>query len=177
MKRAIPSATLGLLFLALVAAFAAIPLNAADTPFPQRHPHTDGRRAKFTINSWRMPTARAGKINIVFACDSITACWTGGAGCDIWAKRYASRGAINLSIPSDNAQHLLWRLENGEIAPLHPKMVILLIGANNLGESPEAVAYGVWANVAYIRKTLPNTRVLVQGMFERENPPPTPVST
>src|SRR5580693_9424481 len=46
--------------------------------------------------------ARADKINIVFAGDSISARWTSGAGRDIWAKRYAPLGAINLSISSDN---------------------------------------------------------------------------
>ncbi len=120
------------------------------SPTPRRAP------TKSTSSSPAIPSAPAGRL---------------GAGRDIWAKRYAPLGAINLSISADNAQALLWRLENGELAPLHPKMLILLIGANNLGESPEAVAYAVWANVAYIRKTLPNTRVLVQGIFERENPP------
>jgi len=116
-------------------------------------------------------TARAKDIQIVFAGDSISARWTSGAGRAIWDQRYAPLGAINFSISADDTGALLWRLENGELAPLHPKMVILLIGANNLWVTPEAAAYGVWANVAYIRKALPDTRVLVQGIFRRENPP------
>jgi lysophospholipase L1-like esterase len=142
-----------------------------DTPSPSTIPTLQDDWGNIHNQFVADAKARADKINIVFAGDSISARWTLGAGRDIWAKRYAPLGAINLSISADDAQDLLWRLENGEIAPLHPKMLILLIGANNLSQSPEAVAYGVWANVAYIRKTLPDTRVLVQGIFERENPP------
>jgi len=168
MKRVLPPTTFGLLLLSLIAAFR---LNAADSPSPSTIPTLQDDWGNVHNQFVADAKARADKINIVFAGDSISARWTLGAGRDIWAKRYAPLGAINLSISADDAQDLLWRLENGELAPLHPKMLILLIGANNLTQSPEAVAYAVWANVAYIRKTLPDTRVLVQGIFERENPP------
>jgi len=79
--------------------------------------------------------ARANDIKIVFAGDSITSCWTHGAGLKIWNERYAPLGAINLGISSDVSQNLLWRLQNGVIEPLHPKMVMLLIGSNNMNES------------------------------------------
>lgn len=114
--------------------------------------------------------ARANDIQIVFAGDSITNCWH-GAGQKIWDERYAPLGAINLGISSDTTRNLLWRLQNGVLEPIHPKMVMLLIGVNNLLNpkiTPEDVAYGVWANVAYIRKASPNTRVLVQGLFPCE---------
>jgi lysophospholipase L1-like esterase len=114
--------------------------------------------------------ARAAQIQLVFLGDSITIRWTSGAGRDIWATRYAPLGAINLGISADGTQHVLWRLQHGEIEPLHPKMVLLMIGTNNLGETPDAVAYGVWSIVAEIRKTHPETRVLVEGIFPRADP-------
>lgn len=112
--------------------------------------------------------ARAGQIQVVFLGDSITIRWTSGAGRGIWPVRYAPLGAINLGISSDTTQNVLWRLQHGEIAPLHPKMVLLMIGTNNLNESVDAVAYGVWSVVAEIRKTHPETRVLVEGILPRE---------
>ncbi|MDR1146486.1 MAG: GDSL-type esterase/lipase family protein [Verrucomicrobiales bacterium] len=116
--------------------------------------------------------ARADKIQIVFVGDSITARWTSRPGEQIWAAYYAPIGAINLGISSDRTEHVLWRLQHGALDPLHPRMVILLIGTNNLGNSePEAVAYGVWAIVKYLREKLPAARVLVQGIFPREDQP------
>lgn len=112
-------------------------------------------------------TARADKIKIVFVGDSITARWTRSPGQSAWDKDYAPLGAINLGISADATQHVLWRLQHGVIAPLHPKMYILLIGTNNLGMEPDEVAYGVWAIVDYLRKSSPDSRVLVQGIFPR----------
>jgi lysophospholipase L1-like esterase len=114
-------------------------------------------------------TARADKIKIAFAGDSITARWTRSPGQAMYDQYYAPVGAINLGISADGTQHLLWRLQHGVLKPLHPKMVILLIGTNNLASEPDAVAYGVWSIVSYIRTVLPNTRVLVQGIFPRSD--------
>lgn len=113
--------------------------------------------------------ARADKIKIVFVGDSITARWTTSPGEAIWDQYYAPIGAINLGISADSTQHVLWRLQHGVLDPLHPKMVILLIGTNNTKDEPDAVAYGVWTIVAHIRKVLPDTRVLVQGIFPRSD--------
>jgi lysophospholipase L1-like esterase len=115
--------------------------------------------------------ARADQIQIVFVGDSITARWTSSPGEALWKKKYAPLGAINLGISSDGTQNVLWRLQNGVLDPLHPKMVILLIGTNNLSSPPDAVAYGIWTIVACIRKKLPDARVLVQGIFPREDKP------
>ena len=111
--------------------------------------------------------ARADQIKIVFVGDSITARWTSSPGEKIWKEKYAPYGAINLGISSDGTENVLWRLQHGVLDPLHPKMVILLIGTNNLRSTPDAVAYGVWTIVHYVRRKLPDARVLVQGIFPR----------
>jgi lysophospholipase L1-like esterase len=113
--------------------------------------------------------ARADQIQIVLLGDSITIRWTTGAGRDLYKERYEPLGAINLGISADGTQHVLWRIQNGELAPLHPKMVLLMIGTNDMGLEPDAVAYGVWSVVNEIRKTHPDTRVLVEGIFPRED--------
>ncbi|WP_309386233.1 GDSL-type esterase/lipase family protein [Cerasicoccus frondis] len=113
----------------------------------------------------------ADKIQIVLLGDSITWRWSGGAGKGIREERYDPHGVINLGISADRIEHVLWRLENGEMAPLNPKMVLLMIGTNNLhANSDEEIAYGVWKVVEYIRKHHPETRVLVQGIFPRSRP-------
>ena len=115
--------------------------------------------------------ANADKIQIVLLGDSITWRWTSGAGKALKAERYDPYGVINLGISADATQHVLWRLQHGVLDPLKPKMVLLMIGTNNLGSSdPEAVAYGVWSIVDQIRRTHPETRVLVQGIFPKTTP-------
>ena len=112
--------------------------------------------------------ARADQIQIVLVGDSITRRWTTGAGRELYATRYAPHGALNLGISADGTQHVLWRLQHGVLDPLHPKMALIMIGTNNLGRSdPPAVANGVWAIVEQIRRTHPETRVLVVGIFPR----------
>ena len=113
------------------------------------------------------------KAQVIFIGDSITQGWE-GEGKEVWARYYAGRNAINLGIGGDRTQHVLWRLENGNIAGLKPKAAVLMIGTNNSnGEdnTVEQVADGVSAIVKMIREKLPATRILLVPIFPRnENP-------
>ena len=51
----------------------------------------------------------------------------------VWQRFYGDRNAINLGYNGDTTAHLLWRIENGEVAGIAPKVAVILIGANNLG--------------------------------------------
>jgi len=75
--------------------------------------------------------AEAGdKAQVIFIGDSITQGWE-GAGKDVWARYYAHRNAVNLGIGGDRTQHVLWRLDNGNLNGLKPKAAVLMIGTNN----------------------------------------------
>lgn len=117
--------------------------------------------------------ARAGQIQVVFIGDSITARWTRSPGEKAWAEHFAPLGALNLGIPADSTQHVLWRLQHGVLDGLKPKAVLLMIGTNNIGagHDPESIAQGVWTIVAHVRTVLPTTRVLVQAIFPRSDKP------
>lgn len=114
--------------------------------------------------------AEAGeKAQVIFIGDSITQGWE-GEGKDVWAKYYAHRNAVNLGIGGDRTQHVLWRLENGNIDGLKPKAAVLMIGTNNSnGEdnSPEQIADGVTAIVKKLRGKLPGTKILLLAIFPR----------
>lgn len=116
-----------------------------------------------------------GKAEIIFIGDSITQGWE-GEGKDVWAEFYSSRNAINLGIGGDRTQHVLWRLENGNLAGLKPKVAVVMIGTNNSnGEdnSVEQIADGVSAIVKTLREKLPDTQILLLPIFPRgENPNP-----
>ena len=111
-----------------------------------------------------------GPIQVVFVGDSITDGWRSGGGKVVWDKHYSKTyNALNLGLSGDRTQHVMWRLENGELDDLNPKVVVLLIGTNNLSagsELPDIVA-GVACNVRSIRAKLPHAKILLLGLFPR----------
>jgi beta-glucosidase len=120
--------------------------------------------------------AEAGnKSELVFIGDSITQGWE-GEGKQVWADRYAKYNAVNLGIGGDRTQHVLWRLDNGNLEGLSPKAAVVMIGTNNSnGEdnTVEQIADGVRAIVQKLRQKLPNTKILLVAIFPRgENPNP-----
>lgn len=114
-----------------------------------------------------------GNVDVIFIGDSITHGWE-GAGKDVWAKYYVKRNAVNLGIGGDRTQHVLWRLENGNIKGIAPKAAILMIGTNNSnGEdnTAEEIGDGITAIVHRLRSELPKTKVLILAIFPRGQQP------
>jgi beta-glucosidase len=108
-----------------------------------------------------------GNVDLLLIGDSITQGWE-GAGKDVWAKYYTPRHAVNLGIGGDRTQHVLWRLDNGNIKGIHPKAAVLMIGTNNSGNNtPEQIAEGITAIVQKLRKDLPETKILLLAVFPR----------
>jgi beta-glucosidase len=108
-----------------------------------------------------------GQAEIIFVGDSITQGWEGN-GKEVWAKYYAPRHALNLGIGSDHTQHVLWRLDHGNLDGLKPKVAVVLIGVNNIPDdhnSPRQVLEGVTSVVRKLREKLPETKVLLLGIF------------
>ncbi|MGA2058966.1 MAG: platelet-activating factor acetylhydrolase IB subunit [Thermoguttaceae bacterium] len=111
---------------------------------------------------------KQGNADLLVIGDSITQGWE-GAGKEVWNKFYKDRNAVNLGISGDQTQHVLWRLENGNIDGISPKLAMLMIGTNNANakQTPEEVAEGVKAIVEKLREKLPQTKILVLGIFPR----------
>jgi lysophospholipase L1-like esterase len=117
---------------------------------------------------------KQGKADLIFIGDSITKRWEDsasgggwpGSPQEIWAKYYGRRNAVNLGIGSDRTQHVLWRLEHGEIDGIAPNLAVVLIGTNNTEtDSWEEIAAGIEKIVALLRKKLPQTKILLMGIF------------
>ncbi len=108
-----------------------------------------------------------GKAELVFIGDSITHGWEGG-GKDVWKKYYGDRNAINLGIGGDQTQHVLWRLENGNLDGISPKLAVIMIGTNNAGSaSPEDIAAGVKKIIETVVAKSPSTKILLLAIFPR----------
>jgi len=108
-------------------------------------------------------------VDIVFLGDSITHAWE-VEGEEYWQQHFAHRNALNLGYAGDRTEHLLWRIQNGEIKSLSPKWVVLLIGTNNAGhrhDSPQEIAAGVKVILDELKQRLPNSKILLMAIFPR----------
>ena len=89
-----------------------------------------------------------------------------------WKRFYGPRNAANFGIGGDRTQHVLWRIQNGELDGIEPKVVVLMIGTNNAsGNTPDEIAQGITAIVEELRSRLPKTKVLLLGVFPRSEKP------
>ncbi len=112
---------------------------------------------------------KQGNVDLTLVGDSITQGWE-GAGKDVWAKYYAKRNAVNLGIGGDRTQHVLWRLDHGNIDGISPKAAVLMIGTNNSNgtdNTAEEIGAGITAIVKKLRQKLPDTKVLILAVFPR----------
>ncbi len=124
--------------------------------------------------------AANGDIDLIFLGDSITQGWE-GAGREVWSQYYEPRHAFNLGIGGDRTQHVLWRLDNGNVEGLAkpakgnaPKLVVMMIGTNNSNgndNTAEEIADGNKAIVAKLRQKLPDTKILMLAIFPRGDKP------
>ncbi|MEQ1562621.1 MAG: GDSL-type esterase/lipase family protein, partial [Nitrospiraceae bacterium] len=106
---------------------------------------------------------------LVMIGDSITQGW-GNEGRRVWDTYYGHRRAVNLGFNSDRTEHVLWRLNHGEIDGMSPTLVVLMIGTNNTGahhDPPEETAAGVHAILTTLRTRLPASKILLLGLFPR----------
>ena len=110
-----------------------------------------------------------GNVDLIMIGDSITHGWE-KSGKQTWDKYYAPRNAVNMGYGGDRTQHVLWRLENGELDGINPKLAVIMIGTNNSnGEdnTSEEIADGIKAICAKIRQKLPKTKILILAIFPR----------
>lgn len=118
--------------------------------------------------------ARRGGVDVLFLGDSITEGWRGQ---EAWKQFFEPLRAANFGIAGDRTQHLLWRLQNGELEGIHPKVAVLLIGTNNLTspDTAEGVAMGIRRVVGELHSREPNTQILLLGIFPRGEKPADPL--
>jgi lysophospholipase L1-like esterase len=114
--------------------------------------------------------AKAGGIDLLFMGDSITDNWR-NRGKNVWEKVYGPRHAANFGIGGDRTQHVIWRIEHGELDGISPKVIVLMIGTNNSGsDSPDQISEGVEKIVADMREKCPKSKILLLAIFPRGKP-------
>jgi lysophospholipase L1-like esterase len=112
---------------------------------------------------------RQGEVDLLLIGDSITQGWA-NEGRRVWDAYYGCRRAVNLGFNGDGTEHVLWRLDHGEIDEINPKLAVVMIGTNNTGkrhDPPEETAAGIQAILTTLRYHLPVTKILLLGVFPR----------
>jgi lysophospholipase L1-like esterase len=113
---------------------------------------------------------------LAFVGDSINFGYAYGEGAPVWATLMAPLHAADYAIPGQTTQSLLFQFSLGQLAGINPLVVVLNIGGNNLleGDTPQATAAGVLADVATIHQYLPQSQVLVLGVLPGKESPTDP---
>ncbi len=110
--------------------------------------------------------AKSGPIGLLFLGDSITDNWSKAP--EIWNKYYGQYEPANFGIGGDTTQNVIWRIDQGELDGIHPRVVVLMIGTNNTGtDSASAIFAADRKIVQLIREKIPGTKVLVLAIFPR----------
>jgi lysophospholipase L1-like esterase/cephalosporin-C deacetylase-like acetyl esterase len=127
-------------------------------------PRTSGKKERhLRINN----RVSEGKVDLIFIGDSITSGWESRAP-KVWEQFYSKRNAVNLGIGGDRTQHVIWRLDNGNIKGISPKAAVVMIGTNNSRDNTsEQIAEGVTVIINQLRNKLPETKVLLLAIFPR----------
>jgi lysophospholipase L1-like esterase len=124
--------------------------------------------------------AKKGGIDIYFEGDSITRRWgTSDAqyreNLANWNTNFFGWNAGNFGWGADRIQNILWRLENGELDGVNPKIIVLLAGINNVGTQPgddarvEDITRGLKAVIDVCQEKAPNATIILTGIFPRND--------
>jgi lysophospholipase L1-like esterase len=117
-----------------------------------------------------LKVTKAGGVDLLFVGDSITDGWRGG-GKAIWDKNFGPFKPANFGISGDRTEHVIWRMRNGELEGLQPKLVVIMIGTNNGGDSAPDVALGIKTIISDIHERCPRAKFLLLGIFPRSEKP------
>ncbi len=147
---------------------------------PADQPRMRADRNSHLAHQQLLAKARTGGIDLYFLGDSITRRWGALDYPDFlahWKKTFHGWNAGNFGWGADRTENILWRLENGELDGVHPKVVVILAGTNNVDGEPgdeskvADVTRGLSAIVALCRKKAPAATIVLTGILPRSDKP------
>lgn len=92
----------------------------------------------------------------------------------IWNDKFVPLNSLNFGISGDRTQNVLWRVKNGILDHIKPKVCILNVGSNNIDNTPVQISEGILAIVGEIRSKLPDCYIIIIGILPR-GPYPNPL--
>ncbi|HLP00287.1 MAG TPA: GDSL-type esterase/lipase family protein [Fimbriimonas sp.] len=149
-------------------------LTLAMTQSQKPSPRTD--KISMIAHDQLVQKAKSGRIDLYFLGDSITRRW--GTSDAIWKQNYDNWianfygwNAGNFGWGADETKHMLWRIQNGELDGVHPRVIVLQGGTNNIGagQSADQVFKGLFAIIETCRAKAPMAKIVVTGVFYRND--------
>jgi lysophospholipase L1-like esterase len=152
---------------------------AADPTAPVARTDPNSR----TAHAQLLEKAKKGRIDVYFVGDSITRRWGATDYPDFlanWKQNFHGWNAANFGWGGDTTQNVLWRLHNGELDGVNPKVIVVMAGTNNIGsrvptggEGAKAaeIADGLKAVLAVCREKAPGAVVILMGITPRNDNP------
>jgi lysophospholipase L1-like esterase len=154
-------------------------LPAQTVPADQPAPRPD--KNSQIAHQQLLDKAKQGRIDVYFEGDSITRRWGATDYPELlenWKKNFLGWNAADFGWGADRVENILWRLENGEIDGVNPKVIVLLAGTNNVGNKlpPEGiesaaanVTKGLEAVVRVMERKAPNAVIILMAIFPRND--------
>lgn len=140
--------------------------NPATTPIPCQDTQGDGRW--LSLHNRFVSDSKDKEPDVLFVGDSLIQHMHQSP---IWRQLFSPLHSLNFGIGGDATQHVLWRLSNGELDNISPKVVILWVGTNNHGHTPDQICEGIKEIVQVIKNKLPHAHTLVLGLLPRGKSP------
>jgi lysophospholipase L1-like esterase len=160
-------------------ALAALVACAAQAqPADQPAPRTDAN--SLLAHEQLLAKAKHGRIDVYFVGDSITRRWGATDYPEFlahWRKNFHGWNAGDFGWGADSTQHILWRLQNGELDGVNPKVIVILAGTNNVGRTPPddakvaEITRGLKAIVDTCRQKAPGATLVLTAIFPRNDNP------
>jgi len=144
----------------------------ADKPMPRTN------RNSQIAHEQLLEKAKKGGIDVYFLGDSITRRWGATDYPEFLANsntNFFGWNAANFGWGADRIENMLWRLENGELDGVHPKIIVVLAGINNVGNVPcddaraENITRGLKALVKVCQQKAPNAVIILTALFPRND--------
>jgi lysophospholipase L1-like esterase len=154
----------------------ALPADTTPVAEPSDVPASRTDQNSMIAHFQLLQKAAKGGIDVYFEGDSITRRWgTSDAAWKPmlanWTANFYGWNAADFGWGADMTQNILWRLKNGELDGVEPKVIVLLAGTNNIGagQSADEVARGVEAIVKTCRQKAPKATIILTGIFPRND--------
>jgi lysophospholipase L1-like esterase len=126
----------------------------------------------------RLASLKQGRIDVYFVGDSITRRWRATDYPQFlqhWNDNFFGWNAANFGWGGDRVENILWRLENGELEGVQPKVIVLLAGTNNVGNRPLSdaqvaeISHGIKALLDTLRHKAPQATIVLMGVLPRND--------
>uniref|UniRef100_A0A3Q3GAK1 Platelet-activating factor acetylhydrolase IB subunit alpha1 n=1 Tax=Labrus bergylta TaxID=56723 RepID=A0A3Q3GAK1_9LABR len=140
--------------------------NPAATPTPCEDTQGDGRW--MSLHNRFVSDSKDKEPEVLFVGDSLVQLLHQSG---IWRELFSPLHALNFGLGGDATQHVLWRLSNGELDNISPKVVVLWVGTNNHGNTAEQICGGIMAIIQVVKNKLPHAQTLVLGILPRGKMP------